>query len=182
MAFNVNDFRGKLQNGGARPNMFEVVLPPPANISALNTEELSFMCKATALPASTVGTIEVPYFGRTIKVAGDREFEPWTITVINDESFDLRDAFERWQSAIASYNTVSGSQRGLGSSSNPFSYVSTGVINQYGKEGDVVKSVALVNCYPTNIGEIQLSWEENNSIEEFEVTFDYDYFTSTSAL
>lgn len=182
MAFNVNDFRGKLQNGGARASMFEVILPPPANISALNTEELSFMCKATALPASTVGTIEVPYFGRKIKLPGDRTFDQWTITVINDESFDLRDAFERWQSAIASFNTVSGAQRGLGSTSNPFSYVSTGIINQYGKEGDIIKSVALVNCFPINVGEIQLSWEDNDTIEEFEVTFEYDYFTSPSAL
>lgn len=182
MAFNVNDFRGRLQGGGARPNMFEVILPPPANISGLNTQELSFMCKATALPASTVGTIEVPYFGRTIKVPGDREFEPWTITVINDESFDLRDAFERWQTAMASYSTAVNSQRTGGSTSNPFSYVSAGIINQYGKEGEIIKTVSLVNCFPTNVGEIQLSWEENNSIEEFEVTFDYDYFVSTSAI
>ena len=182
MAFNVNDFRGRLENGGARPNMFEVVLPPPANISALNTEELSFMCKATALPASQVGTIEVPYFGRTIKVPGDREFEQWNITVINDESFDLRDAFERWQTAIASYSTAVNSQRTGGSTSNPFSYTSAGVINQYGKEGEIIKTVTMVNCFPVNVGEIQLAWDNNNQIEEFEVTFEYDYFVSTSAI
>lgn len=182
MPFNVNDFRGKLQNGGARPNMFEVVLPSPPNIAALDTEELSFMCKATSLPASNVGTIEVPYFGRTIKVPGDRTFEQWNITVINDETFDLRDAFERWQTAIASYSTAVGSQRNSGSTSDPYSYVSAGIINQYGKEGNIVKSVSLVNCFPVNVGEIQLAWDNNDQIEEFEVTFEYDYFVSTSAI
>lgn len=181
MAFNVNDFRGKLEGGGARPNLFEVVLSnPPGAAAALNTEELAFMCKATALPASTVGSIDVPYFGRTIKVAGDREFQPWNITVINDEGFDLRDAFERWSSAMATFSTAGNTKRTLGATSNPFSYAATGIINQYNKEGNIAKTVTLVNVWPTEVGQIQLAWDANNAIEEFEVIFSYDYFVSGS--
>lgn len=183
MAFNVNDFRGKLQNGGARPNMFEVIISNPAGAAAaLDTEELAFMCKATSLPASTVGSIDVPYFGRTIKVAGDREFDQWSITVINDESFDLRNAFERWSTAMASYSTAVNAQRNLGASSNPYSYAATGVVNQYGKEGNIIKTVSLINLWPVSVSEISLGWDQNNAIEEFTVTWAYDYFVSDSAI
>lgn len=183
MAFNVNDFRGKLQNGGARPNMFEVIISNPGGAAAaLDTEELAFMCKGAALPASRVGTIDVPYFGRTIKVAGDREFDPWTITVINDETFDLRNAFERWSTAMASFSTAVNAQRNLGATSNPYSYTSTAVINHYGKEGNIIKTVTLVNCWPSEVSEIALGWDQNNAVEEFTVTWNYDYMISDSAI
>lgn len=181
MAFNVNDFRGKLQRGGARNNLFEVILANPNGAAAgLNTEQLSFMCKSTQVPSSSTGTIDVPYFGRSIKVPGDREFQPWNITVINDETFDLRSAFERWQSAIASFSTAVNSQRTLGADSNPFSYTSTGTINQFGKDGTVIKTYTLVNVFPVEVGQMQLAWDANNQIQEFDVIFAFDYFTSDS--
>lgn len=183
MTFNINDFRGKLVGGGARANLFQVIINSPtgANV-ALNTEQLSFMCKAASLPGSSVGTIEVPYFGRTIKVAGDRSFQDWTVTVINDEPFDLRNAFERWQSAMASFDTKAGKKTGLGATGNPASYSVNGQIIQYGKEGNIIKTVNLINMFPYNVGEIQLSWDAATQIEEFQVTFAYDYFTSDSAI
>lgn len=183
MTFNINDFRGKLVGGGARANLFQVIINTPtgANV-ALNTEQMSFMCKAAALPGSTVGTIDVPYFGRFIRLAGDRSFEDWVVTVINDEPFDLRNAFERWQSAMASFDTKGGKKTGLGATGNPATYSANGQIIQYGKEGNIIKTVNLINMFPSRVGEINLSWEQANQIEEFQVTFSYDYFTSDSAI
>jgi hypothetical protein len=183
MAFNINEFRGKLQRGGARNNLFEVLIPAPANIvTGLNVEQLSFMCKASSLPASRIGQIAAPYFGRTVNLGGDREFDPWSITIINDETFDLRNAMELWQSSIASYETADDAQRINGASANPNSYVSSGFVKQYGKDGTVVKEVKLINIFPTEIGAIELAWDSNNQIEEFEVIFALDYITSSSQI
>lgn len=150
--------------------------------AALNIEQFSFMCKAASHPESTIGKIEVPYFGRKINVAGDRMFADWQVSIINDETFDVRSALERWQSAMASFTTVPGSQRFLGAQANPNSYVGGALVNQYGKEGKVVKTYTLVNVFPLNIGAIDLNWEQNDTIEEFPVTFAYDFFTSASNL
>lgn len=181
--FNINDFRGKLVGGGARANLFQVIINSPtgANV-ALNTEQMSFMCKAASLPGSQVGVIEVPYFGRTIKVAGDRSFQDWTVTVINDEPFDLRNALERWQSAMSSFDTKGGKKTGLGATANPATYSANGQVIQYGKEGNIIKTVNLINIFPSMVGEIALSWDQAQQIEEFQVTFSYDYFTSDSAI
>lgn len=183
MTFNINDFRGKLVGGGARANLFQVIINTPtgANV-ALNTEQMSFMCKAASLPGSQVGVIEVPYFGRYVKVAGDRTFQDWSVTVINDEPFDLRNAFERWQSAMASFDTKGGKKTGLGATGNPASYSVNGQVIQYGKEGNIIKTVNLINMFPSMVGEIALSWDQAQQIEEFQVTFSYDYFTSDSAI
>ena len=183
MTFNINDFRGKLVGGGARANLFQVIINSPtgANV-ALNTEQMSFMCKAASLPGSQVGVIEVPYFGRYVKVAGDRTFQDWSVTVINDEPFDLRNALERWQSAMSSFDTKGGKKTGLGATANPATYSANGQVIQYGKEGNIIKTVNLINIFPSMVGEIALSWDQAQQIEEFQVTFSYDYFTSDSAI
>lgn len=182
MAFNINEFRSRLQGGGARSSLFRVRVSNPPNAANLDSEEMSFMVKASSLPASTVGVIDVPYFGRTIKTAGDREFEDWTTTVINDEDFKIRDALERWSSAMASYSTQPGAIRQLGSDSNPYSYVANATIEAFDKEGGIIKTVSLVNCWPQNIGAIELSWENQNQIQEFDVTWSFDYFQSDTAI
>src|SRR6185369_12885501 len=99
--FTVNDFRSKLVFQGAKQNLFQVVLPFPAvSQAASQTEQFTFMCKAASLPPEEMGVVPVPFFGRQIKVPGDRTFPEWTVTVINDETFSLRDAFETWSNAI----------------------------------------------------------------------------------
>ena len=179
MAFDITQFRANLIGGGARNNLFQVVLPTPTGAAAsLNTEKLSFMCKSASLPGSMISPIELPYFGRTIKVAGDRVFEDWQIIVINDESFDIRNAFERWHSAMAAYSTVQAAKHTNGATSDPSSYSVTGEVWQYGKEGDIIKKIQIFNMFPTSIGPIQLSWDANSQVEEFDVTFSYDYFTA----
>lgn len=182
MAFNINEFRSRLQAGGARSNLFRVNVSNPPNAANLDSEEMSFMVKASQLPESTVGVIDVPYYGRMVKVAGDREFADWNTTVINDEDFKIRDALERWSSAMASYSTSQGTQRQLGSDSNPYSYVANARIEAFSKDGEIIKTVELINCWPSVIGPIELAWENQNQIQEFEVTWTYDYFQSDTAL
>jgi len=173
--FDIDAFRSRLAGGGARPTLFRVILTAPAYVG-FPTEDYSMLAKATQLPGSSVGFIEVPYWGRRIKVAGDRTFSDWNVTVINDESFNIRNAFEAWSNAIASYSTNVGSQRTGGATSNPNSYVGQAIIEQYTKDGEVAKSYKLVNLFPTDIGPIEVSWESNNQIEEFQVTFQFDKF------
>lgn len=171
MSFNVSDFKGRLVNEGARPTLFRAQINFPVAGGAAFTD-FQFMCKAAQLPASTVGTIEVPYFGRKIKVAGDRTFAEWTVTVINDESFSVRNAFERWQNAINSYQ---GNVRNIGNQ-----YHADALVRQYGKSGEdnVIKTYNFKDIYPSEISTIDVNWETADSIEEFTVTLQYNYFTS----
>lgn len=175
MAFDINTFRGNLVGGGARPSQFEVILK--STIQGI-PNSFTFMCKSASLPGHTIGSVAVPYFGRTINVAGDREPPaPWTVTIINDESFDVRDALIRWQSQMASHTTTQQALRVGAATSNPRSYIGSATVYQYGKEGNIIKEVNLINCFPTDIGLIQLSWEAANQIEEFDCTFVADYIT-----
>ena len=101
MAFNINDIRSQLALGGARPALFQVIMNNPANSGG--DAKVPFMARAAQIPASTIGTIEVPYFGRKIKIAGDRTFAEWTVTVVNDEDFLIRNAMEEWMQNINSH-------------------------------------------------------------------------------
>lgn len=181
MAFDINRFRSELRGDGARPTLFEVQITFPASVAgAFPTEQAAFQAKASSLPASTIGMIEVPYFGRKIKVAGDRTFDDWNCTFINDENFNVRNALEYWSSSMDQLSTLAQRKRVNGANENPYSYVASIIINQYGKQGDIVKTYTLINAFPTMVGQIDVSWENNDQIEEFDVTWSYDYFITTS--
>lgn len=177
MAFNINTFRSELKGDGARPTLFEILVYFPVSLAGVfPTQQMSVMAKASSLPGSTLGIIEVPYFGRKIKVAGDRTFDDWTLTVINDEDFNIRNAFEFWQNSMDQYTTDAEKKRVNGASANPYSYVSNIIVKQFGKQGDVIKTYELVNAFPNSVGQIDVSWENNDQIEEFDVTFSLDFF------
>lgn len=152
-------------------------MTPPA-FAGLSVEQFSFMCRAASLPASSVGLIELPYFGRRIKLAGDRSFEDWTVAVYNDETFDLRNALEKWQTAIASHTTETGAQRVLAATSSPNSYTGKALIQQFAKDNATspIKQYELVNVWPQQISSIDLGWDQVDRIEEFNVVFSFDYF------
>lgn len=158
MAFAVDLFKGALTLGGARPNLFDVT------IGGVN-EKLRFTCKAAQLPSSNVEAIEVPYFGRTIKVSGDRTFPEWTITVINDEDFSVRDRFEEWMNEMNGHQT---NLRDAGSAS-PELYKQDATVTQYSKTGVPIKTYDFVGMFPTEVGAIDVAWDNNNAIEEFTV-------------
>jgi len=171
---NINDFKAKLAGGGARPNQFKVTMPFPGYSQVGGEiEELAFLCKITQLPAMTVGSIAVPFRGRQVKIAGDRTYEDWTITVLNDTNFKLRNAFERWSNGIN--NATDG--EGL---TNPADYQVDAFVDQLDRNGATIKSYTLRGAYPTTIAAIELDYGNNDTIEEFQVTFNYQYFESNT--
>lgn len=170
MAFNINNFRSNFAGGGLRPTLFEVNITTP--IDALANVQMPFRVKAANLPSGNLGTIEVPYFGRKIKVAGDRTFDPWTVTVIDDEDNLIRNALESWMSMI---NTHQGNLTTTQSAS-PMSYKSQAQVTHFGKTGNVLRVYNFDGIHPTQIAETTLGWDSNDTLEEFTVTFNYDWW------
>jgi len=172
MAFNITSFRNGMTYDGQRPNLFEVTIPDISN--AFLGGGVPIMAKGTSIPGATIGTIVVPYFGREVKLAGNRTFPEWTITVLNDEDFSIRSQFERWMNYINSHG---------GNLRTSDSYTSSGAnVKQYSKKGNTntpTASYTFVNMFPTDLSEITLDWGDNDVIEEYTVTFAYDYWTRT---
>ena len=151
MAFNVNEIRSQLTLGGARGSLFQVTFSNPAN--GVADIKVPFLVRAAQLPASDLGTIEVPYFGRKVKLAGDRTFGDWTVTVINDEDFLIRNAMEEWSSRINSNQT---NLRSFGSAA-PLLYKSTAEVTQFSKTGVPIRTYRFNGIYPTSIASIDLN-------------------------
>ena len=165
MAFSINDIRGTLQYGGARPNLFEARVVSPGGL----IPNFNFLCKSTSIPESDIGQFTVPYFGRQIKLAGNRTYRDWSVTIMNDEDFTIRDSFERWHSYINSIQTNL-------SAAQPANYKTQANVIQYAKDGTALRQYTFSGLFPTNIATINLDWGDNDKIEEFQVTFQYDYF------
>ena len=172
----ISQFKSSLIGGGARPNLFEVELTTlPAGIS-WNAENFRFMAKAAALPAQNIAQIDVPFRGRIFKVAGDRTIDTWTVTIINDESFELRNAFEKWTEVIAKLDNNLGATQ-------PDAYMTDATVFQLGrgstkssKNSDgtanaVLKEYTFQSIFPTTVSEIALSYDTGDTIEEFDVEF-----------
>lgn len=188
----ITQFRSKLEGGGARPNLFEV------NINDFkfanpgwDNEKFQFLCKAAALPASNVTPIEIPFRGRTLKVAGDRTFDTWTVTVINDEDFKLRTSFEQWMNGISKLSDASGATQ-------PNAYMGNAIVHQLGRgynqgknsvrnsgDGDgsggnsgvtPLRTYYFDGVFPTSISAIDLSYDTGDTIEEYTVEFQVQYW------
>lgn len=161
----ITDFKSKLTGGGARSNLFEVVLSfpdiAPADINVL--DKARFLVKGANLPASNVTPIDVPFRGRTLKVAGDRTFESWTVTVINDTDFAIRSAFENWMNRI---NRVS-DNTGV---TDPTAYTADAFVYQLDRDGSTLRAYHFYDIFPTSIGAITLDYNTPN-IQEFPVEF-----------
>ena len=169
----ISQFKTALGGGGVRPNLFEVRMDA-SNLTqfmgGVPAENLAFMCKAAALPAQNVASIDVPFRGRQFKVAGDRTIDNWTITVINDENFAIRNAMERWSQSIVDLATNQGQIA-------PTNYMSSADVFQYSRQkGDgesvgVLKQYRFIDIFPITVGDIALSYESGDTIEEFDVEF-----------
>jgi len=177
MAFNVQQFRSSLINDGARSALFEVImtLPPTIGIGAALDQEVRFKARATSLPGDSVSSISVNYFGREIKVAGTRTFPDWSITVINDENFRIRNNLEIWMSGL---NSHVGNLRSPNLVNNA-QYQTDAWVNQYAKSGQIIKQYKIVGLFPTDVAPIDLDWAMGDQIEEFAVTFAYQWWEST---
>ena len=177
----ISQFKSALIGGGARPNLFEVELTTlPAGIS-WDADSFRYMCKAAQLPAQNVANIDVPFRGRIFKVAGDRTIDTWTVTVINDEGFILRNAFEEWAELIAKLDTNLGA-------TDPSAYMTNAKVFQLGRgsttsskssEGTsnaVLKEYEFIDIWPSNVAAIDLSYDSSDAIEDFTVEFQVQSF------
>ena len=175
MAFNVTEFRANLLGDGARPNLFQVSLtfPTVAN-SPIAGQRISFLAKTAQLPGSTVGTAPVYYFGRELKFAGNRSFPDWSITIINDEDFNIRNAFEKWMDSLNSHSLNVRNPAAF----NQLLYTTDAKVTQFSKTGAPLKTYKFVGLFPTDVSPIELDWGQNDSIEEFSVTLAYQFWES----
>ena len=175
MAFSVNEFRSQMTGDGARPNLFEVSMPFPVfSLPGNAQQKLTFMCKTAQLPGSTLGVVPVQYFGRELKFVGNRSFVDWTITIINDEDFIIRNAFERWMNALNAHSLNVRNPIAL----TPLGYTVDGDVTQFGKAGNVLKKYKFIGLFPSDITPIDVDWGENDTIEEFSVTLSYQWWES----
>ena len=187
----ISQFKSKLVGGGARPNLFEVQVnfPDQVNLAIqgdgggeFDGDRFRFLCKSAALPASNVNNLEVAFRGRTLKVAGNRTFDPWQITVINDEDFGHYRAFQAWAQNIAQYGDSSGL-------TDPSSYMGQATVYQLGRniasqqaanspatDSDILAQYKFVDIWPTTVDALELSYDTGDTIQEFGVTFKVQYY------
>lgn len=187
MPFDIAAFRSNMSLDGARPNLFEVSMAFPGVATSGNiagnggganglgvAQQMSFMCRAAQLPGSTVNQIPLNYFGRELKFAGNRVFTEWTVTILNDEDFKLRNAFEMWMNGLNSHR---GNLRNPAFAS-PTSYTTQASVTQYAKTGEALKSYTFIGMFPMDISPIEVDWAANDTIEEYAVTFGYQWWES----
>jgi len=180
MIFNIETFRSSgLVDGGARPSLFNIRMTGLPEGAGTTQQQISVLATATTIPSSELDLIEIPYMGRRIKIAGERIFRDWTVTIMNDEDFAIRDLFETWSNKI---NALV-SNRQDSSSSNLLDYkVDSVEVLQYGKAGPgddsgIIRGYMFHGMFPYVVRDIQLDWSRGNQIETFDVTFAYDYWT-----
>ena len=181
---NITEFRSRLTGGGARANLFEVEIafPELAIDERLVTDKIPFLVKAAEIPASNLGNIPVPYRGRVLPVAGDRTFDPWTVTIINDTDFQIRDAMEKWSNSINDLQTAQGSV-------DPAVYQRSALVKQLSREGanpgdpeKVLRTYNFEGIYPNTVSNIPLDFGATDQIQEFQVTFNYLFYEVASPL
>ena len=167
----ITDFKSKLSGGGARANLFEVVLSFPASAPTdTNTlDKIRFLVKSAALPASTIGPVNVPFRGRILKIAGDRTFESWTVTVINDTDFSIRSALEKWINSINRVSDATGA-------TDPALYQADAFVYQLDRDGSALRAYHMYDIFPTNLGTIALSYDTTDAIEDFTCEFQVQWW------
>ena len=168
----VDDFKAKLRGGGARSNLFKATINFPG-YAAGNVELTSFMCKGAQLPQSIIEEVPISFRGRILKIAGERSFEPWSVTVLNDTDFGTRDAMERWMNGINGHTTNVGLV-------NPVDYQADLIVEQLDRDGTSIKRYDFRGAFPVNVGEIDLDYDTAGQIEQFQVVFAYQYWESNT--
>ena len=182
----ISNFKAALIGGGARPNLFEVEMTTLPNGISWDADSFRYMCKAATLPASNIANIDIPFRGRIFKVAGDRTIDPWTVTIINDEGFKLRNAFEEWTDLIAKL------ENNLGAT-DPAAYMTNAKVFQLGRGSSpssknnggtanaVLKEYEFIDIFPTAVQAIDLSYDSTDTIEEFTVDFQVQSYNFAGA-
>lgn len=169
----INDFISKF-DGGSKPNLYRVSVTGNAPVQAISTANFSFFCKSASLPASTLGEISVPYLGRVVKVPGDRTYDDWSVSIVNNETLPLRKLFEQWNEVYNGH--VSNMPNVTGSI---YAHVKTcsASVEQLDRSGNTVRKYTLLNCFPKDVAAIDVGYDSVDTISEFGVTFGYTHFT-----
>lgn len=167
MAGSITEFTSIFQ-GGARSNRYKITIPQLGN-------SIEFFAKAANLPGSTMGKCEVPYMGRIINVSGDRTFDDWTITVINDMTFDIRTQALNWMSGMQNLHIDNAGPDA------PSAYYRTGIVEQLGRMNQVIEAITIFDMFPIAVGEITLGFDQNDQVEEYDITFAYNYWVGSGA-
>ena len=181
----IDQFKSRLTGGIARPNLFEVVLAFPDGVVDSDVSDIDvksrFLVKAAALPASNIAPITVPFRGRQLKIAGDRTFDGWTITVINDTDFAIRSSFERWMNSMSKVSDNAGNV-------NPEDYTRDAYVYQLGRAPvaagsqtsdqnlPILRTYKFYSVFPTNVSQIDLSYDQSDAVEEFTVTLQVQWW------
>ena len=170
----IENFKAELAGGGVRPTMFQVELtfPQPVvdDVPQLSNEGV-FLIKASQLPGSDIGVIEVPFRGRKLKVSGDRSYADWPVTVTNDVSFGLRKGFEKWAEMIQNMNFALGAN-------TLNEYYSTAIVRQLDRDGNQLRAYGFEGIWPSTVAPITLDMDSTDTVEDFEVTFAYQFWTA----
>jgi len=170
----IDDFKSNLIGGGARANQYRVIMTTPGAIATgLDSNRTQFLVKATSLPGQTIPEITVNFRGRQLFIAGDRTFETWTTTILNDTDFMVRNAIERWMSGINDLETNVGLN-------NVADYTAQVTVEQLDRDDNLLKSYVLTNCWPTILAPVELSYDTVSDIETFDVTWRYTSFSASS--
>ena len=174
MPFNISAFKSNgLVYGGSRPSLFNVFLhvPQSLGIDQVSVDKFRFVCQAAELPAAIVQPIDIGYFGRKIKVAGDRTYGNWTVSVMNDEDFSVKSLFEAWSNGLNRFvSNVRDSEL------SEEEYKQDLEIFKYSKDGEITRAYTMVGAWPMEVGPITQNWNDQNKVEQFDVTFCYDYW------
>jgi hypothetical protein len=173
---NISDFKAQLTGGGARANQFRVGLAFPSfvNLGVIAGTQAQFLCNTAQLPASTIEPISVLYRGRPVNFAGERTFAPWTVSIYNDTNFNIRNALEQWSNGIQNNADTNGI-------TNPLNYQVDMAVYQLDRNGATIKTYSFHDAFPSEVGDIQLGYDQGNAIETFNVTFQYNFWTSDTS-
>ena len=175
MAFAVTDFKANLKQGGARPSLFSVELLFPSEIAnPPSNGNSNFLVKGASIPASTIGAYDVYYHGQAVKVAGDRTYDTWETTIINDEDFSIRIALEQWMDLIADHRLNIRRKLSKGEGEGPRKYKQRLKLTQYTKSGREAWHYHFLGAFPTALSAIALDWGTASEIEEYTVTWSFD--------
>ena len=175
--FAITKFKASLKHGGTRPSLFKVIFDYPSGIPEPPTRA-SFLVKATTIPASTIGSYDVYYHGKAIKVAGDRTYDTWDTTIFNDEDFGIRNTLEWWMNAISNHKLNTRNKEVFNTSEGDVAkYKSTLKVIQYSKAGEELRNYEFVGAWPSALSTINLDWATASEIEEFTCTWVYDSWT-----
>ena len=180
MAFAISEFKSNLKHGGARPSLFKVEFQYPSGITTPPTKA-EFLVKSTTIPASTIGSYDVYYHGKAIKVAGDRSFDTWDTTIINDEDFGIRNTLENWMNSISNHK-LNTRDKGVFNTSEgaEAKYKKDLKVTQFSKSGKKLRTYSFIGAWPSALSTINLDWATASEIEEFTCTWVYDSWTIPS--